>query len=36
MTNNLIEVYVFNFNGKNTILSTIESLYKSENVNISI
>lgn len=36
MNNNLIEVYIFNFNGKNTILSTIESLYKSENVNISI
>jgi len=36
MSNNLIEVYIFNFNGKNTILSTIESLYKSENVNISI
>ncbi len=36
MNNNLIEVYIFNFNGKNTILSTIESLYKSENVKISI
>ncbi len=33
---NLIEVYIFNFNGKNTVLSTIGSLYKSENVNISI
>lgn len=36
MTDKLIEVYIFNFNGKNTIISTIESLYKSENVNISI
>lgn len=36
MNNNLIEVYIFNFNGRNTILSTIESLYKSVNVNISI
>lgn len=36
MNNNLIEAYIFNFNGKNTILSTIESLYKSENINISV
>lgn len=36
MNNNLIEVYIFNFNGRNTILSTIESLYKSTNVNISV
>lgn len=36
MNNNLIEVYIFNFNGRNTILSTIESLYKSVKVNISI
>ena len=36
MNNNLIEVYIFNFNGRNTILSTIESLLKSVNVNISI
>ncbi len=36
MNNELIEVYIFNFNGRNTILSTIESLYKSENVKISV
>ncbi len=36
MSNELIEVYIFNFNGRNTILSTIESLYKSVDVNISI
>lgn len=36
MNNDLIEVYIFNFNGRNTILSTIESLYKSENVKISV
>jgi GT2 family glycosyltransferase len=36
MNNELIEVYIFNFNGRNTILSTIESLYKSENVEISV
>lgn len=36
MNNQLIEVFIFNFNGRNTILSSIESLYKSEDVNISI
>jgi GT2 family glycosyltransferase len=36
MNNNLVEVYIFNFNGKNTILSTIESLSRSENIIISI
>ncbi len=36
MNNELIEVYIFNFNGRNTILQTIESLYKSEDVKISI
>lgn len=36
MNDKLIEVYIFNFNGRNTILSTIESLYKNEHVNISI
>jgi len=36
MNKELVEVYIFNFNGKNTILSTIESLYKCEGVNISV
>jgi GT2 family glycosyltransferase len=33
---NFIEVFIINFNGESTILSTIDSLYKSEDVNISI
>lgn len=33
---NDIEVFVINYNGKNTVLSTIESLYKSKNVNVKI
>ncbi len=36
MNNEVIEVYIFNFNGRNTILSTLESLYKSEDVKISV
>jgi GT2 family glycosyltransferase len=36
MNNNLIEVYIFNFNGKNTILSTIKSLSENVNVKLSI
>jgi glycosyltransferase involved in cell wall biosynthesis len=31
-----IEVFIINFNGKDTILSTIESLYNSEEVEVSI
>lgn len=31
-----IEAFIFNFNGKNTVLNTIESLYNSENVKVSI
>lgn len=34
--NNLIEVFIINFNGKNTILSTIESIYNSKNVQVKI
>lgn len=33
---NFIEVFIINYNGEKTILSTIESLYSSEDVNISI
>lgn len=33
---NDIEVFVINYNGKNTVLSTIESLYNSKNINIKI
>lgn len=36
MSDNLIEVYIFNYNGRNTILSTIESLYKNEDAKIKI
>jgi GT2 family glycosyltransferase len=36
MNNDLIEVYIFNYNGRNTILSTIDSLFRNENVNITI
>jgi GT2 family glycosyltransferase len=36
MTNNSIEVFIINYNGKNTVLSTIESLYNSEDVKVSI
>lgn len=31
-----IEAFIFNFNGKNTVLNTIESLFNSENVKVSI
>lgn len=34
--NNLIEAFIFNFNGKNTVLTTIESLYRSQNVKVDI
>jgi GT2 family glycosyltransferase len=33
---NKIEVYIINYNGKNTILSTIDSLYKSCGVQVTI
>lgn len=33
---NFIEVFIINYNGERTILSTIESLYNSEDVNIAI
>lgn len=36
MGDKIIDVFIINYNGKNTILKTIESLYQSENVNISI
>lgn len=36
MISNSIEAFIFNFNGRNTILSTIDSLYKSKNVNVVI
>lgn len=36
MNNNRIETFIFNFNGRNTILSTINSLYNSKNVNVDI
>ncbi len=36
MNNELIEVYIFNFNGKNTILSTIESLFKNVGIEIKV
>ena len=32
----LVEAFIINYNGKNTVLSTIESLYKSEDVKVSI
>jgi len=32
----LIDVFIINYNGKNTILSTIESLYNSENIAVNI
>lgn len=34
--NNVIEAFIFNFNGKNTVLTTIESLHRSENVKVEI
>jgi GT2 family glycosyltransferase len=34
--NKSIEVFIINYNGKNTILSTIDSLYKSEEVKVSV
>lgn len=36
MDNNFIEVFIINFNGENTILSTIDSLYKSKDVVVKI
>lgn len=33
---NNIEVFIINYNGKNTIIQTIESLYNSKNVSITI
>ncbi len=36
MNNNFIEVFIINFNGANTVLTTIESLYKSRDVEIKI
>jgi len=33
---NTMEVFIINYNGKNTVLSTIESLYNSKNVKVKI
>ncbi len=36
MSDKFIEVFIFNYNGKNTVLSTIESLYNSQGVDVSV
>ena len=36
MEDNAVEVFIVNYNGKKTVLSTIESLYKSEDIKVSI
>ena len=36
MNKEKIDVFIFNYNGKNTVLHTIESLYKSVDVDVSI
>jgi len=36
MKDKFVEVFIFNYNGKNTVLSTIKSLYNSEGIEVSI